>query len=265
MSGVIRKGAAVLAALLLAGTLVLALANGWIWWWTHERIRPDPAACDAAPVGLVFGTSWGLRGGGVNPWYQARLDTAARLYHLGLVDHLLLSGDNHTRYYNEPVVMWRDMKKRGVPPGAMTLDYAGFSTFDSLVRARRVFGAHRVMLISQPWHLPRALYIADHVGLEATGCTARTAAPSYHWSLRLREWLARVWTLGDLFLWQRQPHFLGPRIRMQPGQEASGDEEKAERLPKLPLCRVLSDVSDDGSDGDRAAESSAGSCATAAP
>ncbi|WP_168169330.1 SanA/YdcF family protein [Kushneria phosphatilytica] len=243
---------------------MIALANGWIWWVTRDRIHSNPASCGKAPVGLIFGTSWGLRGGGTNPWYQARLDTASRLYHLDRVEHLLLSGDNHTRYYNEPVVMWRDMKKRGVPASAMTLDYAGFSTFDSLVRAQRIFGARHVVLISQAWHLPRALYIADHVGLQATGCVAQTSPPSYHWSLRLREWLARAWTIGDLFIWQRQPYFLGPRVEMMPSKEG-GDLIDGHPKPLIPLCTGVSDASDDAPGDGKAAGSSVGSCATAAP
>jgi SanA protein len=162
------------------------------------------------PVGLVFGTAQWLREGGANPYYQARMETSAELLRLHRVQHLLLSGDNRTRYYNEPISMWRSLRHRNISDRHMTLDYAGFSTFDSVVRAKEVFGADRLMLISQGWHLPRALFIADALGIEATGCAVPDDGVEGEWRLRLREWLARAATFGDLYIWGRKPYFLGP-------------------------------------------------------
>lgn len=204
------------AALLLAVGVVVI--NLWIFHKTHARIEHEVPLCVSQPVGLVFGTAQWLRKGGPNPYYQARMETSAELLRLNRIQHLLLSGDNRTRYYNEPISMWRSLRHRNVDDKVMTLDYAGFSTFDSVVRAKEVFGADRLMLISQGWHLPRALFIADALGIEATGCAVPNDGIEGEWRLRLREWLARAATFGDLYFWGRQPYFLGPfePIRVSP-------------------------------------------------
>lgn len=199
---------------LFAGLLLLVIGvvviNLWILQKTHARIEHEVPLCATQPVGLVFGTAQWLREGGANPYYQARMETSAELLRLHRVQHLLLSGDNRTRYYNEPISMWRSLRHRNVSDAHMTLDYAGFSTFDSVVRAKEVFGADRLMLISQGWHLPRALFIAEVLGIEATGCAVPDDGVEGEWRLRLREWLARAATFGDLYVWGRKPYFLGP-------------------------------------------------------
>lgn len=199
----------------LGGVLLLAVlsflgANLWVLGKTQERIENDLQQCSAERVGIVFGTSHWTRNGVSNPHFDARMDAATRLIQLGRVEHLLLSGDNRTRFYNEPVTMWRDLRARHVRDEDMTLDYAGFSTFDTLVRARNVFGVEQALLITQAWHLPRALFIADAVGLEVKGCAVPARPVAGVWRLKVREWVARVATLGDLYLWKREPYFLGP-------------------------------------------------------
>lgn len=212
VASTLKKLVWILTALSLACVGLVLAANLWVLAVTDDRIEDDLMLCAAEPVGIVFGTSYWSRGGGRNPYYVARLGAAARLFRMERVEHLLLSGDNRTRYYNEPVTMWRDLREVNVPDADMTLDYAGFSTFDTLVRARKVFGADRVLLITQDWHLPRALYIANAVGLDARGCAVPSRSVAGVWQLRMREWLARVAMLGDLYLWQREPYFLGPRV-----------------------------------------------------
>ncbi|MGS0466488.1 SanA/YdcF family protein [Cobetia marina] len=176
--------------------MIVVGLNLWVVMSTRDRIASSPLTCESREVGIVFGTSHGLVGGGRNPHYQARLDTAAQLYRLHRVSNLLLSGDNRTRYYNEPMTMWRDLRDRNVPQQFMTLDYAGFSTFDTLVRAHKVFGVDQAVLVTQPWHLPRALFIADVLGLDAVGCPAVSERRPAGLRLMLREWLARAATVG---------------------------------------------------------------------
>lgn len=211
MQRVIMRAGWTIVGLLAAGAMTVVGLNLWVVMATHDRIATSPLTCQSREVGIVFGTSHGLVGGGSNPHYQARLDTAAQLYRLRRVSNLLLSGDNRTRYYNEPMTMWRDLRARNVPQELMTLDYAGFSTFDTLVRAHKVFGVDEAVLVTQPWHLPRALFIADALGLEAVGCPAISERQPPGLKLMLREWLARAATVGDLYLWGRKPRFLGPQ------------------------------------------------------
>jgi SanA protein len=214
MLQVIKRIGLAIAGLLVIGGIVLLALNLWVVMSTRDRIAVSPLTCQSHEVGIVFGTSYGLVGGGSNPHYQARLDTAAQLYRLHRVSNLLLSGDNRTRYYNEPMTMWHDLRARNVPQQFMTLDYAGFSTFDTLVRAKKVFGVKEAVLVTQPWHLPRALFIADAIGLDATGCPAVSEQQTPGVRLLLREWLARAATVGDLYLWGRKPRFLGPLERL---------------------------------------------------
>ena len=207
-----------LAACALLLTVGVVVINLWILQKTHARIEHEVPLCAAQPVGLVFGTAQWLRQGGSNPYFKARIETSAELLRLHRIQHLLLSGDNRTRYYNEPINMWRSLRHRNVADEYMTLDYAGFSTFDSVVRAKEVFGAGRLMLISQDWHLPRALFIADALGVEASGCAVPDDGVEGEWRLRVREWLARAAPFGDLYIWGREPYFLGPLepIRQSP-------------------------------------------------
>lgn len=199
-----------LGALALLAALLFVAGNVWVLGQTQARIEHELPLCGPERVGIVFGTSHWTRSGVRNPHFDARMSAASRLIRLGRVQHLLLSGDNRTRFYNEPVTMWRDLRARYVRDQDMTLDYAGFSTFDTLARARDVFGVERAVLVTQAWHLPRALFIADALGLEVIGCAAPTRPVSGQWRLQAREWLARVSTLGDLYLWGREPYFLGP-------------------------------------------------------
>ncbi len=197
------------AAVLLAALLFVA-ANLWMLGRTQARIEHELPLCAAERVGIVFGTSHWTRSGVRNPYFDARMSASARLLRLGRVDHLLLSGDNRTLSYNEPATMWRDLRGREVADADMTLDYAGFSTFDTLARARDVFGVERALLVTQAWHLPRALFIAEALGIEARGCAVASRSVAGVWRLQAREWVARVATLGDLYLWGREPYFLGP-------------------------------------------------------
>ncbi|TDO06192.1 MULTISPECIES: SanA/YdcF family protein [Halomonas] len=232
-----------LGALSLLAAALFVLANLYVLARTQGKIEDDLARCVSEPVGIVFGTSHWTRSGARNPHFEGRMGAAAALIHLGRVDHLLISGDNSTRYYNEPVTMWRDLRGRDVRDEDMTLDYAGFSTFDTLARARDVFGVQRALLITQDWHLPRALFIGEALGLEVRGCAAPDRVAAGLWQLKLREWVARVATLGDLYLWKREPHFLGP---LEPLQIMPPERER------LLLPRGMLNASDAASEGDTA-------------
>ncbi|BBG30597.1 SanA/YdcF family protein [Zymobacter palmae] len=195
------------SAVVLAASAGVVSLSLWMQYITRDRIIDSPQLCPLSQVAIVFGTSHRLRNGAPNPYYQGRLDVAAALFYSGRTELLLLSGDNRTMQYNEPVTMWKALRARGIPASTMTRDYAGFSTFDTLIRAHRVFGIGQAVLVSQRWHLPRALLIARHEGIDAYGCAAPGEIRDS--TLLLREEWARIKTLWDLYLWPRQPHFLG--------------------------------------------------------
>jgi SanA protein len=198
-----------LGALSLLATLLFISGNFWVLATTAAYIERQPQQCRPAKVGIVFGTSHWTRSGVRNPHFHARMRTAATLIEQSRVEHLLLSGDNRTQAYNEPRAMWRELYRRGVASEQLTMDFAGFSTYDTLARARDVFQLDKALLITQSWHLPRAVYIGRALGMDVTGCAADDPKVSVEWRLKLREWAARAATLGDLYIWGREPYFLG--------------------------------------------------------
>ena len=165
-------------------------------------------------VGLLLGTSKNVRKGEINLYYQYRIDAAVELFNAGKVTHILVSGDNATLSYNEPVVIQKDLLARGVPEEKIVLDYAGFRTLDSIVRSNQVFGLSRITIITQKFHNERAIYIANRYGIDAIGFNARDVNINYGLKTQIREKFARVRMLIDL-IFGVQPKFLGDLITIQ--------------------------------------------------
>lgn len=165
----------------------------------------------AGEVGLVLGTSKTTPSGNPNLHFKQRIRAAAALYHAGKVQHLLVSGDNHVAGYDEPTDMQEALVAAGVPLTAITRDYAGFRTLDSVVRAKEVFGLKRCTIITEEFHCSRALWIAQAHGLDAVAFAAPDV-DSLRWSARvkMRECLARAWCGLDLYVLHREPKFSGP-------------------------------------------------------
>jgi SanA protein len=162
-------------------------------------------------VGLVLGTSKHRPDGGPNPFFQYRIEAAAKLYHMGKVKHLLLSGDNHLKDYNEPKDMREALIAAHVPAGVITLDYAGLRTLDSIVRADKIFGLKRYTIISQRDHDERALLIAGHYGMDAIAYAADDVPFRVALRAHIREWLAEVKVVLDLYVLHTKPRYLGGR------------------------------------------------------
>lgn len=165
-------------------------------------------------VGLLLGTSRFLRGGAPNPYFYNRIAACAELYHAGKIEKVLVSGDNSRKEYNEPEDMRQALVEAGVADSDIVLDYAGFRTYDSMVRAKRVFGQDRLTIISQQFHNERALYIASRIGVNAVAFNADNV--DFHvLSTRVivREWLARTKMSLDL-VFMPDPHFLGEPIEI---------------------------------------------------
>lgn len=162
-------------------------------------------------VGLVLGTGKSTRRGSPNLHFKQRMDAAVALYRSGKVRHLLVSGDNHIAGYDEPTDMREALVAAGVPTNAITCDYAGFRTLDSVVRAKRVFGLSSCTIVSEEFHCPRALWIASQQGLNAVAFAAPDLQ-SRRWMLRVkaREALARVLCGLDLYVFHTRPKFPGP-------------------------------------------------------
>jgi SanA protein len=142
--------------------------------YTAVRYSGSIVEMDQAPgdrVAIVFGA--GLRrNGSASPVLYDRVATAAALYQAGKVSRLLLSGDNTTLGYNEPQAMMAAALELGVPESALVMDYAGRSTYDTCYRAHAIFGLSSALLVTQAFHLPRALYLCDAHGISGVGVSA---------------------------------------------------------------------------------------------
>ena len=161
-------------------------------------------------VGLVLGTGKTTPRGNPNLHFNQRIAAAAALYRAGKVRHLLVSGDNHIASYDEPTDMRDALVAAGVPTNAITCDYAGFRTLDSVVRAKTVFGLQEFTIVTEEFHCPRALWIARQHGLEAMAFAAPDLSARWSARVKARESLARVWCALDLYLLHRRPKFSGP-------------------------------------------------------
>ena len=201
----------VLRDLVLLGLLFTLAGNGWVLWAAGKRLHARLDTVPAAEVGLVLGCSARLADGRANLYFRHRVDAAAALYRAGKVRHLLVSGDNHVSTYSEPDDLRDALMERGVPREDITLDYAGFRTLDSMYRARDVFGLRRVIVVSQPWHAARAIYLGRQHGLEADAFCARDVRDQ-GWRVRqlTREALARAWMILDVHVLGTRPKFSGP-------------------------------------------------------
>lgn len=165
-------------------------------------------------VGLVLGTSKRLIGGLPNPYYTYRIRATIKLYESGKIDYILVSGDNGTRYYNEPNTIKKDLIREGIPAEKIYLDFAGFRTLDSMVRAKKIFGLDSVTVISQEFHNQRAIFLAEKKGLKAIGFNAKSVTGQPGLKVQLREYLARVKVFVDL-LFNTQPKFYGDKIEIK--------------------------------------------------
>lgn len=198
----------------ISALAAVVIGNLWIVFRSSGRVHSDVQDIPANKVGLVLGTSSNLRGGHANPFFTGRMEAAAELYRAGKVRHLLLSGDNRKAGYDEPTAMRAALLERGVPENAMTLDYAGFRTLDSVVRAKEVFGVTQLTIITDDFHAERSVLLARHFGLDARAYCSKGVPLRWSKKTRLREIGARGKALLDLYVLRTAPHFLGRRISL---------------------------------------------------
>jgi SanA protein len=198
--------------------LLLVLAPlTFLWsWWVSRQMEPfiytDAALIPERHAGLLLGTSRYSSKGVVNLYYRYRLRAAADLLLRGKIKFIILSGDNSTMYYNEPTTMKRDLANLGVPDSNLVEDFAGFRTLDSVVRSKKVFGQDSVVIISQRWHVERALFIARSRGIKAIGFCAADVDRNYGFKTQVREHFARIKLFIDLYILNKQPKFLGEPV-----------------------------------------------------
>jgi len=190
--------------------LLIILSDAWVEYKTSDRLFNSVKTIPHNKVGLLLGTSkYSIHGD--NIFYTGRIKAAVELYDSGKIDYILISGDNATEYYNEPKQFRKDLIKLGIPSEKIVLDYAGFRTLDSVVRSREVFQEKSITVISQQFHVERAIFIADFKGIEAIGYCAKDVEGPGGWNTKMRERLARVQMIWDLAI-GTGPKFLGEPI-----------------------------------------------------
>ncbi len=212
---------------LAALAVSLFAIDRWVSYQAKDQLFTDTEQIESFDVAVVLGTSKYL-GKILNEYYTNRIDAAIELYQQGKVDNFLLSGDNAHRSYNEPWTMKRDLLRAGVPEEVIHLDYAGFRTLDSIVRAKKIFASERFLIVTQRFHCERALFIADAYNIDAQClAVAGPTASKQKLNMRTRELMARVKAFLDLYIMNTQPRFLGPQepiVAVEEKQEAIDNE-----------------------------------------
>ncbi len=223
MSKKVRKVLTITAVLSALALGMIVFADWRVRDASKDKIFSKAEDVPAHDVALLLGTSPKV-GSHPNFFYVERIRATTRLWQLGKVRAVLISGDSSTPHYNEPDQMKKDLIAAGVPAEFITCDYAGLRTLDSVFRASRVFGLHSVVIVSQEEHLERALYLASGSELGAVGLTAADAPKWWQVRQHVREALARVKAVVDLAV-GRQPKHLGEpdSVRLAPRLAAPSD------------------------------------------
>lgn len=200
---------------------LIALAIGIMWIADSQidksvsgLVYVDLTSIPYNKVGLLLGTSRILGNGRPNYYFVNRIKATADLYHAHKIDYIVISGDNSRKDYNEPLDMKNELIKSGIPENRIYLDYAGFRTYDSVIRLDKIFGQKKFTIISQDFQNRRAIFISKHLGLDAIGYNAKDVDAYSGFKTKLREKFARVKVFLDL-LTDKEPKFLGERIEIK--------------------------------------------------
>ncbi|WP_413757108.1 vancomycin high temperature exclusion protein [Streptomyces sp. MMBL 11-3] len=196
----------------MAGCVLGLLPATWMYTAPGDRLR-TAADVPRTDVAVVFGA--GLWQGEPSPYLAHRLDAAAELYRSGRVRVVLVTGDNSREDYDEPDAMRTYLTEHGVPDGRIVSDYAGFDTWDSCVRAKKIFGVDEAVLISQGFHIRRAVALCQEAGVESYGVGVDDVHDVTWYYGGAREVVAAGKALVDA-VFEPDPTFLGPR---EPGVE----------------------------------------------
>ncbi len=208
----------------VAGGLIYANVEGY-----RGLICPSVAAAPTRPVAIVFGAAGAI--------LSDRVETGVELYKAGKVRKLLMTGDNGRDGYDEPDDMKQQAVSLGVPASDVVCDYAGFRTYDSLYRARDIFGVRSAILVTQGYHLPRALFLGRKMGLDVIGVDAAKRAYVGQSAFDLREIAAVEVAWLQANVTHPRPKFLGkpePALTRQETENQKTENQKTENHPRRP-------------------------------
>ncbi len=209
----LKKLVKAITLVVISLVLFVFVTNLWVVQSSRDRIYSVDSV-RKNDLALVLGTSKRTSSGGENRFFKERMTTAATLHAQGTIRHILVSGDNGSKYYNEPIDMLNALGDLHIPDSVISLDYAGFRTLDSVVRSKQVFGQDKLLIVTQEFHCYRSLFIADYFGIEAVAVSADDGGP-IGLTLATREVFARTMAVLDLYVLQRKPRYLGEKVELQ--------------------------------------------------
>jgi SanA protein len=197
--------------LLVAGIIFIAWANYSIKKSTEAYVSYNIADVPETKTALLLGTSKTLNNGQPNAYFFNRIQAIADLYKSGKIQYIIVSGDNSQKDYNEPEDMQLALMEYGIPKDKIFLDFAGFRTLDSVVRAKEIFGQTKLIIVSQKFHNERAVFLAKQNGMEAFGYNAKDVNKYAGFKTNMREYLAKAKAYWDL-IFGVEPKFGGDKI-----------------------------------------------------
>lgn len=200
-----------LIGFLAAVAIIICFANYKINAFSEEFLYTSTDSIPECKTAVLLGTSKFMANGSKNYFFYNRITAAETLFKSGKIRAIIISGDNSLSYYNEPADMKKELMKAGIPDSVIYLDYAGFRTFDSMIRAKEVFGQTKFIVVSQQFHNERAVFIARKYGIEAYGFNAEDVSAYSGFKTKVRELFARVKVFIDVYT-NKQPKFLGEKI-----------------------------------------------------
>ena len=206
------KGFLICVALGVLGVCLVLGIDAYVRGSTRDRILTEAEAAELSDIDciIVLGCKVGADGT-PSHMLEDRLKRGIALYHLDAAPKLLMSGDHGREEYDEVATMKKEALAQGVPTEDVFMDHAGFSTYETIYRAKEIFGAERVIIVTQEYHLYRALYIAEAFGLEAWGVDADYRTYWGQFKRDVREILARVKDFG-MTIFRPEPTYLGETI-----------------------------------------------------
>jgi SanA protein len=193
----------------------LLVIDSYISKQAEADIYKDISKVPAKKAALVLGTAKYMIGGGKNYFYTYRIRAAVKLFKSGKVKAIVVSGDHSTKYYNETGKMQKDLIKAGIPSQYIILDPLGVRTLDSVVRAEAIFDLKDYIIVSQKFHLERALFIAKAKGQKVIGFMAKDIpGTKAAYRMKVREYLARAKAFLDVYILHTTPKFDGKKEKV---------------------------------------------------
>jgi len=188
---------------ILANLLIINTSNKYLFSSTEEIPKNK--------IGLLLGTGKYAENGSVNLYYKYRVEAAVKLFESGKIEAILVSGDNSRIGYDEPSCFKEDLICKGIPAEKIFLDFAGFRTLDSVIRAKKVFGLDSFTVISQRFHNQRAVFLANKYHINAVAFNAEGVNHNYSLRTKVREYLAKTVATIDILI-QTKPKYLGKKM-----------------------------------------------------